>query len=84
MSEAAAGKPATGEKQTGVLEALERLPDEELHGVVKRCGEILDAREKERREEALKEIQKIAHEHGLNVNVKEAPAKRRKHAKTKK
>ena len=83
MAEVSAGKPATNEKLESVLKALGQLTDDDLREVVKRCGENLAAREKDRREEALKEIQKIAKEHGLNVDVKARPAKRRRAAKAK-
>jgi len=60
-----------------VLDALGGLTDDELHGVVKRVGEILAAREKERKAEALKEIQRIAKEAGLHVGVTKPPPRKR-------
>jgi hypothetical protein len=79
-----AARTETAESKS-VLDGLQRLGDGELHEVVKCCGEILAAREKERRDNALLEIQKIASEYGLTVNVKGTAVKRRKarRAKTK-
>jgi hypothetical protein len=69
----------------GILGGLEKLSDDDLRTVGKRTGALLESREKERRAEALREIQKIAKAHGLNVDVKESarrgrPAKVRKEA----
>ena len=61
-----------------VLTALEALTDAELNGVVERCGVIMAAREKERRDQALAEIQKIAKEAGLVIDLKNPPPKRRR------
>jgi hypothetical protein len=79
--EAAPAKPAVNEKLDSVLKALGQLTDDDLREVVKRCGENLGARDKQRREDAVKEIHKIAKEFGLSVDVKGRPAKRRKTTK---
>jgi hypothetical protein len=60
----------------GVLERLDELSDAELEAVAKRAGELLAAREKQRRADALREIERIAKEHGLSVDVKD-PARKR-------
>lgn len=66
-----------------ILGGLEKLSDDDLRAVGKRSGALLESREKERRADALREIQKIAKAHGLNVDVKEA-ARRGRPAKAKK
>jgi hypothetical protein len=66
-----------------IMGGLEKLTDDDLRTVGKRTGALLESREKERRAEALREIQKIAKAHGLNVDVKEgAQRKRGRPAKT--
>ena len=65
----------TAKNQAGgasaVLEALSRLSDDELREVIEKGGELLKEREKERRRGALREIQRLAREHGITVDVKE-------------
>jgi hypothetical protein len=55
--------------KAGVLDALEGLPDAELREVVKRGQAILAARDQERRREAVREIERLAREHGLKVDI---------------
>ena len=66
-----------GEMRAAVLDGLDKLTESDLKDVIKKAGAILAAREKERKAEALREIQKIARAHGLNVDVKE-PAQRKR------
>jgi hypothetical protein len=54
-----------------VLDALSRLPDTELQEVLGKGQELLKEREKERRRSALREIQRLAKEHGIKVDLKE-------------
>jgi hypothetical protein len=61
-----------------VLDALPKLTDDELKEIVKRVAQIQHERENDHRKKALLEIQKIAHEAGLVIGVKRAPAKHRK------
>jgi myosin heavy subunit len=68
--------------KSGVLAALEKLTDAGLQEVIKRAQTLLKEREQERRREALREIQRLAKEHGIEVDVKEGrkrgrPAKAR-------
>jgi hypothetical protein len=68
--------------KSGVLVALEKLTDAGLHEVIKRSQALLKEREQDRRREALREIQRLAKEHGIEVDVKEGrrrgrPAKAR-------
>ena len=76
MDDAQTPPDAAEEGRAGVLAALEGLPDEELREVVKKGQALLAAREQERRREALREIQRIAREHGLTVEGGE-PKRRR-------
>jgi nucleotide-binding universal stress UspA family protein len=57
--------------KAAVLTALEKLTDSELQEVAKRAQAIPKERETERRREALREIQRLAKEHGIKVDVKE-------------
>lgn len=57
---------------------LDRRSDEELRGLIARACAILEAREKERREQARAEIHRIAKDHGLTVSLSEAPPKRKR------
>lgn len=59
-----------------ILEALGNMPDAALLEVVQKGRAILAAREKERRAEALREIQRLAKAHGLAVDVKDPKRKR--------
>jgi hypothetical protein len=70
-----------------VVDALERLADAELSAVIKKAQTLLAAREQERRQsaekkkqeaqrEALREIQRLAKQHGLKIDVA-AAAKRK-------
>jgi hypothetical protein len=59
-----------------VLGALEGLPDEALQAVADRAQRILEERAKERRAAARREIQRLAKEHGLDVELRE-PKRRR-------
>jgi hypothetical protein len=54
-----------------MLDALGRMPDDDLRELVKRGQAILAAREQERRREAVKEIERLAKAHGLKVDVGE-------------
>jgi hypothetical protein len=72
-----------GEARAAVLDGLDRLTDADLRDVVTKAGAILAAREKERKAEALREIQKIARAHGLNVDVNEGKRRRGRPAKAK-
>lgn len=63
--------PAKDLDRAAVLEALAKLSDEDLQEVGERCRELLKARETDRRREALREIQRLAKEHGIKVDVKE-------------
>ena len=58
------GKPAAPDDLAG-------LPDDALRELVKRGQAILAGREQERRQEAEREIRRIAKEHGLKVDVGE-------------
>jgi hypothetical protein len=77
MSELPEAMAGTGGQMESVLDGLSRLTDEELRGVVKHAGEILAARDKERKAEALHEIQRIAKEAGLHVGVTKPPPRKR-------
>lgn len=57
--------------KSGVLDTLEKLTDAGLQEVIKRAQALLKEREQERRREALREIQRLAKEHGIKVDVKE-------------
>ncbi|MDP2619206.1 MAG: hypothetical protein Q8P46_03370 [Hyphomicrobiales bacterium] len=65
------------EASAGVIAGLDRLADSDLRAVMKKASDILAGREKERKAEALREIQKIARAHGLNVDVKDGAKARR-------
>lgn len=67
--------------KAAVLAALEKLSDPELEEVAKRAQAIPKEREKERRREALREIQRLAKEHGIQVDVKKEGRKRGRPAK---
>ena len=58
-------------ERPGMLDSLDGLPDGELREVFKRSAAILAAREQERKQEAAREIRRIAKEHGLKVDVGE-------------
>lgn len=49
---------------------IEALSDEELHNLIGRAKDILEARANERRKTALAQIRRIARENGLSVSVK--------------
>ncbi len=68
--------------KSGVLGALDKLTDAGLQEVIKRAQALLKEREQERRREALREIQRLAKEHGIEVDVKEG-RKRGRPAKAK-
>ncbi len=63
-------KSEAGNK-AAVIEALARLPDKDLQEVLDKGRELLKEREKERRRGALREIQRLAKEHGIKVDLKE-------------
>lgn len=66
-----------------MIETLEKLPDAELQEVLKKGQAILKARELERRRGAVREIQKLAREHGLSVDVGDRHRKRDRPPKAK-
>ena len=68
-------KKANAALESGLLDDLERLPDDKLRAVADKARGILAAREKKQREDAVREIQKLAKAHGLSVAVKD-PARK--------
>ena len=60
--------PGEGEKPEPAAINLEALPDEELQKIVKRGQAILAAREQKRRQDAAKEIRRLAKEFDLKVD----------------
>ena len=65
------------------LAALEKLPDDVLKEVLSQGQAMLKARANDRRREALREIQRLAKEHGIRVDVSEPRGKRGRPAKAK-
>lgn len=59
-------------EEPDALDDLEEVTDEDLRTLAQRATSILEARENERRKEALKRIRTIAKENGLSVSVKTA------------
>lgn len=57
---------------------LEQRSDEQLQALVARASGILEAREKERKRQALDDIRQLAKAHGLTVSLSEAPAKKKR------
>ena len=57
---------------------LEQRSDEQLQALIVRASGILEAREKERKRQALDEIRQLAKAHGLTVSLSEAPAKKKR------
>jgi hypothetical protein len=66
------------EDRDGIVAALEKLSLEDLREVVRRGGELLAVKEKEGQQAALQEIQRIAREYGLSVDVKGHSAGKRR------
>ena len=57
---------------------LQTLSDDELNALIDKSREILQSRKETQRKEAIDEIQRLAAEHGLNVDIKQrAPRGRR-------
>jgi hypothetical protein len=57
--------------KAAAIDALTKLPDKDLKEVLDKGRELLEEREKERRRGALREIQRLAKEHGIKIDVKE-------------
>lgn len=68
------GAPLAPQTQSGP--DLERLSDEQLRAVSDRAEELLREREKQQREDAIKQINAIAKAHGLKVSVQDPNRKR--------
>lgn len=52
------------------LPALEGLSDDELRELVKRAQALLHERDREKRQQAVREIERLAKEHGIELEVK--------------
>ncbi len=65
-----------------VLQSLASLPYDDLKAVAERAKALLDAKEKERQKQAIKEIQDLAAKHGLQVEVKGQRKRRGRPPKT--
>lgn len=62
--------------QTPFTDTLDSHSDEALRELIERARNLLQARERERRKDALAQIRNLAKEHGLNVAVKQPGRKR--------
>lgn len=63
--------PEDGGRKAVDRKELETLPDDALRDVVKWGQEILSAREEEQRREGMREIQRIAKQLGIKVDIGE-------------
>ena len=57
---------------------LEQRSDEQLQALIARASAILEAREQERKQQALEQIRQLAKVHGLAVSLSEAPPKKKR------
>ena len=61
---------------------LQTLSDDELNALIEKAREILQNRKESQRKEAIDEIQRLAAEHGLNVDIKQRAARGRRPRKS--
>jgi hypothetical protein len=57
---------------------LDGRSDEDLSALIARASQILEARDRERKKQALEQIRQIAKTHGLAVNIGDAPPRRKR------
>ena len=57
-------------------ETLKQHSDDDLKGLIAEARVILEARDKERKEEAMRRIRSIAAEHGLSIEARRPANKR--------
>ena len=57
-------------------ETLKQYSDDDLKGLIAEARVILEARDKERKEEAMRRIRSIAAEHGLSIEARRPANKR--------
>ena len=61
---------------------LQTLSDDELNALIEKAREILQNRKETQRKEAIDEIQRLAAEHGLNVDIKQRATRGRRPRKS--
>lgn len=63
-------------------ETLKQYSDENLKAIIKDAQSVLDGRDKQRKDEAMRKIRAIAAEHGLSIEAKKPGKKRGRPRKT--